>query len=143
MLTSIATSTGLAPPSDTTITSLYLTTVPSEQNTDAALRSFIARLLSSGPEGVKSIVPVSANNCAFVNFKTREVAEDAAQKLAMRNIAPESSIRNGKGVKVSFGEQEVGVQWGRPRKAKAELKKADTVEQATTEKEKAVESTNE
>jgi len=64
---------------------------------------------------LKNIVPVPATNCAFINFKTREEAEHVAEQLSMRNIAPSSEGK----VKVSLGEEEVGVQWGRTRKPKA------------------------
>ena len=125
MLASVAHNSGLAPPSDTSITSLYLTSIPAEHNAEPALRAFLTPLVSSGSSGIKSIVPVPTTNCAFVNFKTREDAEDAAEKLAMRNTAAASSTQ----VKISYGEADVGVQWGRPRKAKAELKKAADAEQ--------------
>ena len=128
MLASVAASSGLAPPSDPSITSLFLNSVPSTHNTHEQLTAFINPLLPSfsqassgaGGGGIKSIVPVPATNCAFVNFKSRSDAEEVAQNLAMRNIAPD-----GKGVKVSFAEEEMGVQWGRPRKAKAGLPKAE------------------
>lgn len=77
---------------------------------------------SSGGAGIKSIVPVEATQCAFVNFKSRSDAEEVAENLAMRNIAP-----SGKGVRVPFAEGEMGVQWGRPRKTKgAAITKTET-----------------
>ena len=124
MLSSVAASSGLAPPADESITSLYLTSVPSSHNTPEALTSFITPHLggSSSASSIKGIVPVPATSCAFVNFKTRADAEEAAVKLAMLNTAPASA----KVVKVSFGEQEMGVQWGRSRKPKVEAAKPAT-----------------
>jgi pre-mRNA-splicing factor RBM22/SLT11 len=122
MLSSVAASSGLAPPADEAITSLYFTSIPSSHNTVDALTAFIAPLLpeASNPAndgaGLKSIVPVSATRCAFVNFRTRSDAEEVANKLAMRNIA--SGSASAAQVKISYGEEEVGVQWGRSRKPK-------------------------
>lgn len=117
MLANVAASSGLAPPADESITSLYLTSVPASHNTVDLLTSFMAAHAPS--TSIKGIVPVPATSCAFVNFKTRAEAEEAAGKIAMLNIAPASA----KTVKVSFGEQEVGVQWGRSRKPKTEAAK--------------------
>ncbi len=124
MLSSVAASSGLTPPADESITSLYLTSVPASHNTTEALTSFITPHLggSSSESSIKGIVPVPATSCAFVNFKTRADAEEAAVKLAMLNVAPASA----KVVKVSFGEQEMGVQWGRSRKPKTEAAKPAT-----------------
>lgn len=121
MLSSVAASSGLASPADEAITSLYFTSIPSTHNSVDSLTAFIAPLLpessgeGSGEAGLKSIVPVTATRCAFVNFKSRADAEEVANKLAMRNIASGSAAQ----VKISYGEEEVGVQWGRSRKPKA------------------------
>lgn len=130
MLANAAASTALAPPSDDTITSLYFTSIPSTHNDTQHLTDFITPLLAgssaseSGPAGLRGVVPVPATNCAFVNFKSRQDAEHVAQQLVMRNIGKDS-----KKVIISFGEEEVGVQWGRSKKPK---KTAATV--TTTEK---------
>lgn len=116
MLSNLASHSGLAPPADESITSLFLTQVPADSNTVETLTAYISPLLSS-PEALKSIVPVAATHCAFVNLKTRSDAEDLAEKLSMRNVNPHAST-DGK-VRVDLGEGEATVQWGRPRKAKA------------------------
>ena len=139
MLSSVAASSGLAPPADEAITSLYFTSIPASHSTVDALTAFIAPFLpessnpASGGAGLKSIVPVSATRCAFVNFRTRSDAEEVANKLAMRNIANGSA--SAAGVKISYGEEEVGVQWGRSRKPKVAATAATTTTKAapTTE----------
>lgn len=123
MLANAAASTALAPPADTSIVSLYLTSVPESHNDTQHLTDFITPLLSSSSSdgeassstgsGLRGVVPVAATNCAFINFKTRQDAEHVAQQLAMRNIGKDS-----KKVIISFGEEEVGVQWGRSKKVK-------------------------
>lgn len=116
ILANHAASSGLSKPSDVSITSLYLTSVPSSHNNTDSLTSYFTPLLSNANNGLKNIVPVPATNCAFINFKTREEAENVAEQLSMRNIAPASGAE-GK-VKISLGDEEVGVQWGRSRKPK-------------------------
>lgn len=128
MLAQHAAKQGLTPPDDTSITSLYFSNVPPSHNDQSKLTSFILPLITAttssaagqANQSIKSIVPVAAANCAFINFKTRKDAEEVAEKLAMRNIAAPSA----KVVKISLGEQDVTVQWGRPRKAKAGSKPA-------------------
>lgn len=119
MLAKAAASTPLAPPADTTITSLYFTSVPSSHNDVQHFTDYITPFLKpvedaeSSSRGIRGIVPVQATNCAFVNFKSRQDAEAVAEQLAKANIGKDSKM-----VKISFGEEEVGVQWGRSKKAK-------------------------
>lgn len=113
MLANYASSSGLAAPQDKTITSLYLTSVPSASNNSSTLTGFFTPLLT-GPSGLKNIVPVSATSCAFLNFSSREEAEHVANQLAMKNVGKDKDK-----VKIEIGESEVGVQWGRSRKPKA------------------------
>lgn len=146
MLANAAASTALAPPADTSIVSLYLTSVPESHNDTQHLTDFITPLLtsassdaaaeassSSSSTGLRGVVPIPATNCAFINFKTRQDAENVAQQLAMRNIGKDS-----KKVIVSFGEEEVGVQWGRSKKVKKGPAPAGNGIGATEEKQETV-----
>ncbi|CBQ68086.1 related to Cell cycle control protein cwf5 [Sporisorium reilianum SRZ2] len=94
---------GLAPPQDTTVLSLFTSSLPAD-TTDASLRQFFLDLTPQlHRDDIKSITLVPASKCAFVNFRTRQHAE-----LAALQCAP----------KMLWGDSEVRVTWGRSRPAK-------------------------
>lgn len=85
-------------------TSLFLSSLP-ESITDAEIRTwFITNTPTLQPHQIKSITLVSSSHCAFVNFKNRKAAEEAAMRCAAR---------------VEMGGVEVKVAWGRSRPKKA------------------------
>jgi pre-mRNA-splicing factor RBM22/SLT11 len=104
LLTSYADTQGLAPPADTSITSLFLSSL-SENATEASVRTAIVQSVPSlDPQKIKSVVHVAKSRCAFANFKDRESAE-----LAAVAWAPGFAVDG----------QKVTVKWGRSRPAKA------------------------
>ncbi|KAF8586530.1 pre-mRNA-splicing factor SLT11 [Ramaria rubella] len=107
ILSQHADSQGLAPPDDTSITSLFISSLP-QPTTEQSLRTTVVSSIPSIPAtAIKSVVYVAKSRCAFVNFKDRESAEYAAQAWAS-------------GLDVE-GER-VGVRWGRSRPAGAKGK---------------------
>ncbi|EKM82520.1 hypothetical protein AGABI1DRAFT_111127 [Agaricus bisporus var. burnettii JB137-S8] len=95
-----AESQGLKPPEDTTITSLFLSSLP-PSSTEQSIRTRVLQSLPAiQPTNLKSIVHVAKTKCAFVNFKDRGSAEHAAQAWA-----------NG----VEIDGQIASVKWGRSR----------------------------
>lgn len=64
----------------------------------------MTNVASLQPHQIKSITLVQTSRCAFVNFKTRHAAEEAALRCA---------------AKVDMGGQQVRVAWGRSRPKKA------------------------
>ncbi|TFK30119.1 pre-mRNA-splicing factor SLT11 [Coprinopsis marcescibilis] len=103
ILTSYAESQGLAPPADTSITSLFISSLP-PFSTETSIRTAIVHSIPSlDPQKIRSIVHVGRSHCAFANFKDRESAELAAMSWA-------------KGLEVD-GEK-VAIKWGRSRPAK-------------------------
>lgn len=104
LLNSYAESQGLTPPSDQTITSLFLSSLPESAN-ETTIRTAILRSIPSlDKDKIKSVVHVAKTRCAFANFKDRDSAEVAAAAWA-------------KGLEVEG--QRVSVKWGRSRPAKA------------------------
>ncbi|KAJ3528317.1 hypothetical protein NMY22_g9464 [Coprinellus aureogranulatus] len=103
LLNTYAESQGLTPPSDQTITSLFLASLP-ESATEASIRTAIIRSIPSlDKDKIKSVVYVAKTRCAFANFKDRDSAEVAAAAWA-------------KGLEVDG--QRVTVKWGRSRPVK-------------------------
>ncbi|CAO1631535.1 unnamed protein product [Sympodiomycopsis kandeliae] len=103
MLRGAASDMGLTPPDDQNITSLFLSSLP-ESITDAEIRTwFVTNVPTLQPHQIKSITLVSTSKCAFVNFKNRSSAEEAAMRCT---------------AKVHLGGQEVRVSWGRSRPKK-------------------------
>ncbi|KAF7294836.1 Pre-mRNA splicing factor [Mycena indigotica] len=101
-----AESQGLKPPDDTTITSLFLPSVPAT-STEQSIRTSVFQSLSSvDPAEVKSIVHVAKTKCAFVNFKQRSTAEAAAYAWS-----------NG----LDIDGERVTVRWGRGKKKAADI----------------------
>ncbi|GAA6016545.1 hypothetical protein JCM8202_006076 [Rhodotorula sphaerocarpa] len=93
---------GLAPPADTDITSLFLTSLPVTATEDSIRHWFTTT--GRVPEGkLKSVVLVSSSKVAFVNFVNRDAAELAAAQC---------------GVGVKVDGHPVKVQWGRSRPKK-------------------------
>ncbi|KAL8286152.1 hypothetical protein RQP46_004640 [Phenoliferia psychrophenolica] len=104
ILAGAAASSGLAPPPDASVTSLFLTTLP-ESATEDHIRSFFLSSPTLAPSSLKSIVLVATSKVAFVNFADRKSAEAAAEYSAMAG-------------KVEIDGKEVKVQWGRSRPKK-------------------------
>jgi pre-mRNA-splicing factor RBM22/SLT11 len=103
LLTSYAESQGLAPPDDTDITSLFLSSLP-ETATEASVRTTIVQTIPTiDPQKIRSVVHVAKSRCAFANFRDRETAELAAVSWA-------------KGLEIDGVK--VGVKWGRSRPTK-------------------------
>ncbi|KAI0797659.1 hypothetical protein C8Q75DRAFT_739188 [Abortiporus biennis] len=100
ILNTHASSMGLAPPEDQSITSLFLASLPADAS-EASIRTRVLQTVPSvQPSGVKSVVHVAKTKCAFVNFKERKDAEIAAAAWA-----------NG----LEMDGQTVTVKWGRSR----------------------------
>lgn len=99
ILTRHASAQGLAPPEDTTVTSLFLSAVPSI--TEENLRTAVISSIPSVPaDSIRSVVYIAKTRCAFVNFKDRGNAEQAAQAWAAG---------------LDIGGERVGVRWGRSK----------------------------
>lgn len=111
MLGAAASDMGLTPPDDKEITSLFLSSLPPNIS-DAAIRTwFITNCPTLQPHQIKSITLVTTSNCAFVNFKTRAAAEEAALRCAAR---------------VELEGKTIAVKWGRSRPKKAGAKATAT-----------------
>ncbi|POW18884.1 hypothetical protein PSHT_05295 [Puccinia striiformis] len=80
ILSAYASTTGLEPPTDETIISLFLSSLPEE-----------------------AIVVVPTSKCAFINFVSRSIAEDAASRCSVR---------------VQIAGKDVLVRWGRSKPKK-------------------------
>lgn len=88
------TTSDIAPPSDTTITSLFITGIEDDLP-EHKIRDFFT------PYGkLRSLVCSHMSHCAFINYATREGAEAAAEALQGRAVIAGCPLR---------------VQWGRPR----------------------------
>ncbi|KAF8238565.1 hypothetical protein L208DRAFT_1354845 [Tricholoma matsutake] len=101
ILSTNAENQGLKPPDDTTITSIFLSSL-SPDSTELSIRTRVLQSLPNvDPTQLKSVVHVTkSRRCAFVNFKERSVAELAAQAWA-----------NG----LEIDNERVGVKWGRSK----------------------------
>lgn len=84
-------------------TSLFLSSLPQDCTEDVIRTWFLSKVPSLRGEHIKSVTMVPASKCAFVNFRRREEAEEAAQRCA---------------VKVELAGKEVRVAWGRSRPGK-------------------------
>ena len=82
LLASYAATRGLEPPEDTSIQSLFLTTLPANATEEAVRLHVIHSLPFLSPEDIRSVVHVAKSRCAFVNFKSRAAAERAAEAWA-------------------------------------------------------------
>ncbi|EGG09982.1 uncharacterized protein MELLADRAFT_71106 [Melampsora larici-populina 98AG31] len=102
ILSTYANSTGLTPPEDESIVSLFLSSLPPEATNESIIRHFFT---SIGIESnkIKSVVVVPTSRCAFINFINRGVAEDAASRCSVR---------------VQISGKEVMVRWGRSKPKK-------------------------
>ncbi|EAU88791.1 pre-mRNA-splicing factor SLT11 [Coprinopsis cinerea okayama7 len=103
LLTTYAESMGLAAPADTSITSLFISSLPATATEDTVRTAVVQSVPSLDPQKIRSIVHVAKSRCAFANFRDRESAELAALAWA-------------KGLEVDG--QKVNVKWGRSRPAK-------------------------
>ncbi|SPO35232.1 related to Cell cycle control protein cwf5 [Pseudozyma flocculosa] len=83
--------------------SLFLSALSPTTTEDEIRTFFINSVPQLQPHHIKSITLVAASKCAFVNFKTRQAAEWAAERCA---------------IKVELGGKEVRVGWGRSRPGK-------------------------
>ncbi|KAF9526970.1 pre-mRNA-splicing factor SLT11 [Crepidotus variabilis] len=100
ILSQNAESAGLKPPDDISVTSLFLSSLPST-STELTIRTHVLNSLPSvQPTQLKSVVHVEKTKCAFINFRERSVAETAAQAWA-----------NG----LEIDGEMVMVKWGRSR----------------------------
>jgi len=95
---------GLEPPEDTSIMSLFLSSLPAEATEQSLRTTVIKSLPSMNPDKLKSVVHVAKSKCAFINFKDRDSAERAAEAWA-----------NG----IDIDGQRVTVKWGRGRNSAA------------------------
>ncbi|KAI9321498.1 hypothetical protein BX666DRAFT_1850720 [Dichotomocladium elegans] len=77
---------GLTPPEDKTVTSLFVTGVE-ETITDMDLREYFSQYGQ-----LKSVVVVHKSKCAFINFATREAAEIAAQRIADAGLSLKGQV---------------------------------------------------
>lgn len=102
ILAQLAGENGLAPPTDSSITSLFLTSLP-PTITEQAIKDFFVESSSLPSTALKSVVLVPTSKVAFVNFIDRESAETAA----LRNSA-----------KINIDGADVKVSWGRSRPKK-------------------------
>ncbi|KAF7973414.1 hypothetical protein HWV62_15217 [Athelia sp. TMB] len=93
---------GLAPPEDTSITSLFLSALPASASESSVRTAVVHALPSLDAAQIKSVVHVAKTRCAFVNFRERAAAETAAQAWA-----------NG----LELDGARVTVKWGRSRAA--------------------------
>ena len=105
LLSSYAASKGLEPPEDTSIQSLFLTTLPANATEEAVRSHVIHSLPFLSAEDIRSVVHVAKSRCAFVNFKSRAAAERAAEAWAAG---------------LDMEGQVVGVKWRKSRAQKAE-----------------------
>lgn len=103
-----ASSMGLQPPDDQSVTSLFISSLPVTA-TEQSIRTRVTKSLPAiQPNQIKSIVHVAKSRCAFVNFRDRPSAELAAQAWA-----------NGLDIE---GER-VSVRWGRSKNSAASSSK--------------------
>jgi len=98
-----AESQGLKFPEDTSIMSLFLSSLPASADEQTIRTRVVHSLPSIDPSQLKSIVHVAKSRCAFVNFTERSAAEIAAQAWA-----------NG----LDMDGERVAVKWGRGKAAK-------------------------
>lgn len=130
IMNTYATSQGLAPPEDQSITSIFLSSLPADA-TELSIRTRITQSLPGiQPTDIKSVVHVTKTKyvlgllillrdtnshlrCAFVNFKQRSKAELAAQAWS-----------NG----LDMDGQRIAVKWGRGRVGGAKPKPVTTEE---------------
>jgi len=99
-----ADSQGLKPPEDTSIISLFLSSLPASANEQSIRTRVVQSLPAIDPSQIKSVVHVAKSKCAFVNFTDRSAAEKAAQAWA-----------NG----LDMESERVTVKWGRSKKVPA------------------------
>ncbi|KAG8738721.1 Pre-mRNA-splicing factor slt11 [Ceratobasidium sp. 414] len=104
ILSTFAASQGLQPPEDQAITSLFITSLPATATEASVRTSLLSTIPFIPPAAVKSVVHVEKSRCAFVNFRERKDAEQAAEAWA-----------NG----VEVDGTKVNVKWGRSRGAAA------------------------
>ncbi|SNX84063.1 related to Cell cycle control protein cwf5 [Melanopsichium pennsylvanicum] len=99
----LSSATGLPPPQDQSIVSIFISSLPPNV-TESELRSFFLSLDPRlRPDHIRSITLVSTSRCAFVNFHTRQQVEWAAAQCS---------------TKMLMGDTEVRVIWGRSRPMK-------------------------
>ncbi|KAA1102596.1 Pre-mRNA-splicing factor slt11 [Puccinia graminis f. sp. tritici] len=102
ILSAYAQTTGLTPPEDESIVSLFLSSLPSEATNESMIRHFFNSIGIESPK-IKSVVVVPTSKCAFVNFASRSIAEDAASRCSVR---------------VQIAAKDVLVRWGRSKPKK-------------------------
>ncbi|QRW00761.1 pre-mRNA-splicing factor SLT11 [Ceratobasidium sp. AG-Ba] len=100
IMSTYATSQGLQPPEDQTITSLFITSLPATATELSVRTSLLSTIPFIPPAAIKSVVHVEKSRCAFINFRERQDAERAAEAWS-----------NG----VEVDGTKVNVKWGRSR----------------------------
>jgi pre-mRNA-splicing factor RBM22/SLT11 len=102
ILSTHAAEQGLKPPDDISITSLFLTGLPTTVTQESIRTQALQSIPSIPPTALKSVVHVEKTRCAFINFKERSSAETAAQAWAMG---------------LNIDGTKVNVRWGRGKTA--------------------------
>ncbi|KAI9603833.1 hypothetical protein H4Q26_003437 [Puccinia striiformis f. sp. tritici PST-130] len=102
ILSAYASTTGLEPPTDETIISLFLSSLPEEASNESMIRHFFNSIGIESTK-IKSVVVVPTSKCAFINFVSRSIAEDAASRCSVR---------------VQIAGKDVLVRWGRSKPKK-------------------------
>jgi len=104
-----ADSQGLKPPEDTSVMSLFLSSLPASADEQSIRTRVVQSLPAIDPSQVRSVVHVAKSKCAFINFTDRSAAETAAEAWA-----------NG----LDMEGERVGVKWGRSKTAKTSVASA-------------------
>ncbi|GJJ12599.1 hypothetical protein Clacol_006842 [Clathrus columnatus] len=100
LLNQYATAQGLAPPEDTAVMSLFLSALPASTTEEIIRTTVISSIPSIPASAIRSIVHVAKSRCAFVNFKDRDSAEQAALAWAAG---------------LDIEGEKVGIRWGRSK----------------------------
>ncbi|KAH0446010.1 hypothetical protein IEQ34_025155 [Dendrobium chrysotoxum] len=98
---------GLGAPDDKEITTLFLSALPSDVDEATVRTFFVQNVPSLRSDEIRSVTMVPTSNCAFVNFRSRNAAESAAERCALR---------------MDLDGQEIRVAWGRSRPGKKSIK---------------------
>ncbi|ORX41115.1 cell wall organization and biogenesis-related protein [Kockovaella imperatae] len=116
MLRQDAENKGMKAPEDETVTTLLFLGLPETTETDVR-SALVFSCPFVKPVELKSLTIVEASHCAFVNFKTRDLAERTAEALSAQG-----------GIEVQG--KRCKVVWGRSRPAKG--KKPESIEPSAT-----------
>ncbi|KAK0554476.1 Pre-mRNA-splicing factor slt11 [Tilletia horrida] len=110
LLSRASNSSGLAltPPEDKSVVTLFLSNLPeSSLDGEESIRNWLSETANVDVgESIRSITLVTKTRCAFINFSSRERAEEAAEQCRS---------------KMSMDGQEIRISWGRSRSAKPKV----------------------